>query len=175
MNVNIEEVESVLLEKKIEPNKVNEIIRALEEIAQEVATEAAKEEGEQLGEDGLPVDAGADALPKIKWETVIVLNDKEGFLKDKEIAGWVVQQEENADANLILSKLVDAAKTQNTSGKRKKSKGIIGNFVELFESLKAKSLKSKKVRIKTTDLTRVIITDGQFPGGSVPKKTDDNE
>lgn len=170
MNINIEEVEAVLLEKKIEPNKVNEIIRALEEIAKEVATEAPEEATDA---DGLPTDVGADGLPKIKWETVIVLHDKEGYLKDKEIAGWVVQQEENADAGLILSKLADAAKTQNTSGKRKKSKGIISNFVELFESLKPKFTKAKKVKIKTKDLTRVILTDGKFAGSPVPKQDDE--
>jgi hypothetical protein len=166
MKINIDEVESVLLQKKIEPTKVNEIIRELEEIAQEVAEEAAKEEG-AVDADGLPTDVGADALPKIKWETVIVLNDKEGYLKDKEIAGWVVQQEENADAGLVLSKLADAAKTQNTSGKRKKSKGIISNYVELFESLKSKFAKQKKLRIKTKDLTRVIVTDGKFSNGTI--------
>lgn len=170
MKINLEEVEAVLLEKKIEPNKVNEIIRALEEIAQEVATEEATEATDG---DGLPTDVGAGDLPKIKWETVIVLHDKEGYLKDKEIAGWVVQQEENADAGLILSKLTDAAKTQNTSGKRKKSKGIISNFVELFESLKPKFTKSKKVKIKTKDLTRVIITDGKFIGNPAPKQDAD--
>lgn len=169
MNINIEEVEAVLLEKKIEPTKVSEIIRALEDIAKEVAEETAKEEG-AVDADGLPTDVGADGLPKIKWETVIVLHDKDGYLKDKEIAGWVVQQEENADAGLILSKLADAAKTQNTSGKRKKSKGIISNYVELFESLKSKFTKAKKVKIKTKDLTRVVLTDGKFAGSPMPKQ-----
>jgi len=118
----IEEVESLLLEKKFDPAKVTEIVRELEKVAEEI-----KEDNK------------ANAAPKQKWEYVIVLHDKEGFLKDKEIAGWVVQQEADADAGTVLSKLVDAAKTQNTSGKRKK-RSVITNFVELFESLKAKFL-----------------------------------
>lgn len=171
MKINIDEVESVLLEKKIDPIKVNEIIRALEEIVKEVAVETSKEN--DVDSDGLPIDVGRENLPKTKMEYVIILADKEGYLKDKEIAGWIVQQEEGADAGLILSKLADAAKTQNTSGKRKKSKGIISNYIELFESLKPKFTKDKKVKIKTKDLIRVIITDGKFAGSPVPKQDAD--
>lgn len=140
----IEEVESLLLEKKFDPAKVTEIVRELEKVAEEI-----KEDNK------------ANAAPKQKWEYVIVLHDKEGFLKDKEIAGWVVQQEADADAGTVLSKLIDAAKTQNTSGKRKK-RSVITNFVELFESLKAKFAKEKKLRVKTKELTRVLLTDGKF-------------
>jgi hypothetical protein len=155
MNIAIEEVESVLLEKKFDPVKVQEVIHDLEEIAQELADEKAKEADVVVDPNGLPADIGADGLPKIKWEYVIVLNDKENYLKDKEIAGWVVQQEENADAGLILSKLSDAAKDQNESAKRKKNK--LASLTDIFDGLKAKFLKSKKLRIKTKDLTRVII------------------
>lgn len=156
MNIAIEEVESVLLEKKFDPVKVQEVIHDLEEIAQELADEKAKEADAAVDAAGNPVDIGADGLPKIKWEYVIVLNDKENYLKDKEIAGWVVQQEENADAGLILSKLSDAAKDQNESAKRKKNK--LTTLTDIFDGLKAKFLKSKKLRIKTKDLTRVIIS-----------------
>jgi hypothetical protein len=157
MKISIDEVESVLLEKKFDPTKVQEVIRALEEIAEEVATEVTTD---VVDENGLPVDLGSELVPKLKWEYVIVLNDKEGFLKDKEIAGWVVQQEENADAGLVVSKIMDAAKTQNETAKRKRN--YISNLVEAFESVKPKFTKEKKVRIKTKDLTRVIVTNGKF-------------
>ncbi len=155
MNIPIEEVESTLLEKHFDPVKVQEVIRDLTKIAEELASEKENEIAEVIDEDGLPADAGADGLPKIKWEYVIVLNDKENYLKDKEIAGWVVQQEENADAGLIVSKLTDAAKDQNESAKRKKNQ--LGTLEDIFDGLKTKFLKSKKLRIKTKDLTRVII------------------
>lgn len=140
MKINIEEVESVLLKKKVEQNKVSEIIKELNEIVEELKN---------------------DPKEKQKWEYVIVLHDKEGYLKDKEIAGWVVQQHENENADLVLSKLSSAAKGQNDSAKRKKS--FITNMTELFESLKPKNLvKSKGVRIKTKELTRVVLTDGKL-------------
>jgi hypothetical protein len=157
MKIDISEVESVLLQKKLEPARVQEIIRALKEIAEEVdmdPTENVVDENEQ------PIDIGGEQLPKAKWEYVIVLNDKEGHLKDKEIAGWVVQQEENADAGLIVSKVIDAAKYQNETAKRKRN--YITNLTEAFESVKSKFLKEKKVKVKTKDLTRVIITNGRF-------------
>jgi hypothetical protein len=139
----IEEVEAKLLEKHFDPIKVAEVIKELEEVAEEIKADNA-----------------ATAGPKQKWEYVIVLNDKEGFLTGKEIAGWVVQQEADADAGLILSKLKDAAKSQNEAAKRKKH--MMTNLVELFEGLKAKFTKEKKIRIKTKELTRVLITDGKF-------------
>lgn len=143
MKVSLENVEAILLEKKIEAPKVQEIIKDL--------TQAAEEEKEERQ---------AEAGPKAKWEYVIILNDKDGLLKDKEIAGWVVQQREGQDAGLVLSKLADAAKNQNESAKRKKS--MISDLVGLFEGLKAKWTKEKGVRIKSKDLTRVIITDGKL-------------
>jgi hypothetical protein len=160
LNINIEEVESVLLEKHFDPVKVAEVIKELEEIAEEVAAEKEKEAAEIPDEDGLPADIGAGDLPKTKWEYVILLNDKEGYLKDKEIAGWVVQQEENADAGLVLQKLRDAAKDQNERAKRKKN--TITTLEDLFDGLKAKFLKSKNIKIKTKDLTRVIVSNGKF-------------
>ena len=171
MKIDLEEIESVLLEKKIEPSKVQEIIRALKEIVEEVA-DATKEE--PLDADGLPTDVGADAGEKSKWEHVIVLYDKDGILKNKEIAGWVVQQQENDDAGTILTRLIDCAKTANETAKKKKN--CITDFVSLFESLKPKFMKEKKVKIKTKDLTRVLITDGKFlvssPSSSNPTSAD---
>ena len=140
MKINIDEVESVLLKKKIEQTKVAEIVKELNEIVEELKNYPKE---------------------KQKWEYVIVLNDPDGHLKGKEIAGWCVQQQETSDAGLVLSKLSGAAKNQNESAKRKKN--LITDMTELFENLKPKNLvKSKGIRIKTKELTRVIITDGKL-------------
>lgn len=154
MKVDIEEVEALLLEKKIvEPSKVQEIVRDLVKVAEEVKEENA-----------------ANKEPKAKWEWVIVLHDKDGVLAGKEIAGWVVQQKDGQDSNLVLSKLQDAAAAQNESAKRKKF--MITNFVELFEGLKSKFTKEKGVRVKTKELTRVILTDGKFVGQAPARSND---
>ena len=139
--VSIEEVESTLLENKIPADKVKTIVKQLEEVVEELKNEPKGE--------------------KVSWEHVIVLQDKDGVLKDKEIAGWVVNQHEGDDAGLILTKLSSAAKNQNEAAKRKKN--VITNMVELFEGLKPKwVVKDKKIRIKTKELTRVIVTDGKL-------------
>lgn len=142
MKVSLENVESILLQRKIEPPRVQEILRDLEQAAEE-----EKEERQ------------ANADPKTKWEYVIVLHDKDNLLAEKEIAGWVVQQREGQDAGLIVSKLSDAAKSQNETAKRRKS--MISGLVDLFHGLKPKFAKEKGLRIKTKELTRVVITDGK--------------
>lgn len=144
MKVDLENVEAILLERKVEPVKVQEIIKDL--------TQAAAEEKEERQ---------AEAGPKQKWEHIIVLNDPEGKLtsmKD-DFMGWVVQQRDGQDSGLVLSKLTDAAKNQNESAKRKKNK--ITSLIELFEGLKAKFTKEKGVRIKTKELVRVLVVNGK--------------
>lgn len=143
MKVDLSEVEAKLLENRIAPNQVQTIIRQLTEVVEEI--QAEKE---------------AEAGPKQKWEHVIVLNDPDNTLAGREIAGWVVQQEADADPVLVLGKLAEAARTQNESQKRKKN--YITDLTGLFEYLKPKFLKEKKVRIKTKELTRVLVTNGNL-------------
>jgi chromosome condensin MukBEF complex kleisin-like MukF subunit len=137
----IDEVEAILLENKIDKNKVQSIIQDLEKVVEELKNDK-------------------EVTPKSKWEHVIVLYDKDGVLKDKEIAGWVVQQKEGEDVGTILSKLSDAAKAQNEVTKKKKN--IIDDIVGLFEHLKSKWAKEKNLRVKTKELTRVLVTDGKL-------------
>lgn len=141
--VSIEEVESKLLELKVDPNKVQQIVSELEKVVEELADERKATSG-----------------PKQKWDHVIVLNDTEGLLKGKEITGWVVQKPAEDDAALVVSRLVDAAKAQNEVTRKKAN--IIDDLKSLFEHLKSKFAKEKNVRIKTKELTRVIVTEGKF-------------
>lgn len=134
----IEEVESVLLQKKLEPGKVQDIVKDLEKIVEEISEERKANAGERQ-----------------KWEYVIVLDDKDNLLKGKEIAGWVVQQHENDNAGTLLGRIRDAAKAQNESAKRKKSS--LSTMRDIFSGLKSKFTKEKKLRIKTKELTRVLI------------------
>ncbi len=138
--VSLEEIEAKMLEFKVEPATVVKIIKELEKAAEEI-----KQDKETTA-------------PKTKYEFVIVLNDKEDILKDKEIAGWVVQQQTGEDAGTILSKLSDAAKAQNDVTKKKKN--MITDLSSLFSHLKSKFTKEKNIRIKTKELVSVIISNG---------------
>jgi len=155
MKIEIEKIKTTMLENNIDEAVVDAVIAQLEaEAAEEIQPEV---EEQPTNED---LTDNSEDLPKVKYEYVIILNDKEGHLTDKEIAGWVVQQEENADAGLVLHKLKEAAKDQNEKAKRKKNS--ITTLEDLFDGLKSKFLKSKNIKIKTKDLTRVIVSNGKF-------------
>jgi hypothetical protein len=155
MKIEIEKIKTTMLENNIDEAVVDAVIAQLEaEAAEEIQPEV---EEQPTNED---LTDNSEDLPKVKYEYVIILNDKEGHLTDKEIAGWVVQQEENADAGLVLHKLKEAAKDQNEKAKRKKN--AITTLEDLFDGLKSKFLKSKNIKIKTKDLTRVIVSNGKF-------------
>jgi hypothetical protein len=155
MKIELEKIKTAMLENNIDETIVDAVIAQLEE---EAVEEIQPEIEEQPTNEDLT--DNSEDLPKIAYEYVVILNDKEGYLKDKEIAAWIVQQEENADAGLVLHKLKEAAKDQNESAKRKKN--AITTLEDLFDGLKTKFLKSKNIKIKTKDLTRVIVSNGKF-------------
>ena len=141
--VALEEVESVLLQHKVED--ASAIINDLQKIIEE-----------------LKADREAEKEDKPKWEFVVIINDASGELKaqkkDEVLTAYVVQQEDGEDAATILSKLKDAATAQNEAAKRKKSR--LNNLRDIFDGLKSKFLKEKKVKIKTKESVRVLLTDG---------------
>lgn len=139
--IDLEEVQGVLEDRKV-PNAA-EIIKDLQTILDELA--AQKE---------------AEKENKPKFEHIVVLNDPDGLLKDKDpensITAFVVQQEEGEDAGTILSKITDAANSQNEEAKSKKSR--LKNLRDIFDGLKSKYLKEKKVKIKTKEPVRVLLS-----------------
>jgi flagellin-specific chaperone FliS len=141
--VALEEVESVLLQHKVED--ASAIINDLQKIIEE-----------------LKADREAEKEDKPKWEFVVIINDASGELKaqkkDEVLTAYVVQQEDGEDAATILSKLKDAATAQNEAAKRKKSR--LNNLRDIFDGLKSKFLKEKKVKIKTKESVRILLTDG---------------
>lgn len=141
MKVDIEQIEATLLERKIDPPKVQEILKDL--------TQAVEEE---------KADRAANAVPKAKWEYLIFVNDPEKKITG-EYTGWVVQQLEGQDSGLAISKLQDAAKAQNETSKRKKN--LIKCMAELFEFLKPKLAKEKGVYVKTKEPVRVFVINGK--------------
>jgi len=138
----LEEVESVLLQHKVQ--NTTSIIEDLKQIIEEIKAEREAEKG-----------------IKSKYEFVVILNDPSGELKaqkkNETISAYIVQQEEGEDANLILSKLQDAATDQNETSKRKKNR--LENLRDIFANLKSKFIKSKKIKIKTKEPVQIILTD----------------
>jgi len=142
MKVSLENVEAILLERKVDQPTVTAILKDLTQAAEEEKAEAKNENG-----------------PKPKWEHVIVVNDPENKL-GTEFTGWVVIQQEGQDTGLVLSKLRDACKEANESSRKKKN--LLKNFGELFQSLKPKFLKERGLKIKTKNAVRVLTVNGRL-------------
>ena len=145
MKIALEEVQSVLEQHKVKDAAV--IMKDLEQILAELQAEKEAEKEE-----------------KPAYETVVVLHDPSGKLindkADEFVSAFVVQQEEGQDAGTILSRIADAAKLQNESAKRKNAR--LQNMREIFDGLKSKYLKEKKVKIKTKEPVRVLLTTGKL-------------
>ena len=139
MKIDISQIEQTLIERKVDPTKVKEIIKDLIQSAEEDKSDNS-------------------SAPKSKFEYLIIINDPENKLKD-EYTGWCIQQTEGMDAGIALSKLTDAAKTQNETAKRKKT--MLTNFGEIFDGLKPKFLKEKGLKIKTKTAVRVLSINGK--------------
>ena len=139
MNVPLEEVESVLLQHKVQDSQtiINELHRIIEELKAEKNSD-----------------------PKPKWEHIIVLHDPENKLAGMEYTGWVVQLEEGQDAGTILSKITDASRTSNDNVKKKKL--VIKTMVDAFRYLKPKWVKEKKLKLKTKEEVRVLTSNGEL-------------
>ena len=137
--VAIEEVESVLLQHKIQDTQgiISDLLKIVEELK-----------------------ADRDGDPKPKWEHVIVLHDPESKLAGQEFTGWVVQMEEGQDATTVLSKITDGVKTANDSAKKKKL--VIKTLVDAFKYLKPKFVKEKKIKLKTKEEVRVLLSNGEL-------------
>ena len=141
MKVTLEQIEATLLERKVEPVKVAEIIKDLEQAIEEEKA-----------------DREANKIPKALWEYTIIINDPDKKLGN-ELEGWIVKHLEGQDSGLLLGKLTDAAKTQNESSKKKKS--LITGFGELFSAIKTKFLKEKGLKVCTKTSVRVLTVNGK--------------
>ena len=108
MKIELEKIETVMSENGIDEAIIAAVITQLKS---EIEEEEIQSEVEDTPTNEDLTD-NSESLPRTKFEYVIVLDDKNGYLKDKEIAGWVVQQEEDADAGLILGKLKTHQKTK---------------------------------------------------------------
>ncbi len=145
--ISLEEVASVLSQRKVAEAPV--ILEDLQKILEEL--QAEKE---------------ANAEEKPKYEFVVIINDPNGVLAGREkemendLSAYIVQQEDGENANLIFGKLGDAAKSQNDVAKTKKTR--LQSMMDIFNGLKSKYLKEKKLKIKTKEAVRVLISNGKM-------------
>jgi len=140
--VSIENVEAILLDRKIDQPTVTAIIKDLEQ-----SIEEEKEDRE------------ANKLPQKKWEYIVYLNDPEGKITG-DFDAWIATYLEGTDAATVLQKLRDGAKEQNEAAKRKKNK--LTTLGEVFQGIKTKFIKDKGVKVKTKESVRVVPVNGKL-------------
>jgi molybdopterin converting factor small subunit len=140
MKYDLAQIEATLQDRKVDQPTITSIIKDLEQVAQE-----EQEEKE------------ANKLPQKKWQHVVFANDPENKI-GTETEVWVVVYEEGTDAGTVLQKLRDAGQQQNETAKRKKSR--LTTLGEVFQGVKTKFLKDKKIKIKTKESVRLIPIDG---------------
>lgn len=142
MKVDIEAVKSCAQEAKIESDKVDELLMALQQ--RKVEEDAEKEK-----------------KPVVKKEFVCLVSDPEGKLKDlEEHVAWVVQITEEDDPDFILSKVNEAAADYNVTKKGRKNP--VKSVGEAFEAVGAKHFTSREVWVKTKMPVRIVSTDNQL-------------
>lgn len=136
-----------ILASKVKPDVADEVLRALEKLAEE------KKE-----------DKVENTLPKLKNEFAIVVLDEAGEFKDKSLTGFVVKFKEGGDSGAILSKLSEAARAQNEGGSKKDKKNPLLSFTEIFSHLKSKFLKltNAGVIIQTKTPVRVLFSNNRL-------------
>lgn len=140
MKFDLPQIQATLEAQKIDQPKIAAVIHELEQVAQEEAEE--KE---------------ANKLPQKKWQFLVFANDPENKI-GTETEVWVTAYEEGTDASSVLQRLKDAGQQQNETAKRKKSR--LTTLGEVFQGVKTKFLKDKKIKIKTKESVRLIPIDG---------------
>lgn len=137
MALKIEDIEQVLREQKLDVAVIRKVIDQLEDV-----------------EEDKKADRGT-GLPKQKNQFVIVVKGDES-MKDKSLAGWVVQIPEGDDVAETLPRLKRAAVATVNAQKRKKR--AISTVAEAMQYSKRAFTKAENVNVKTKEYVQVLIT-----------------
>ena len=139
----LENVQTVLAELKIEPDKQDKILQELQKIIEDEKNERAE-----------------NKAPKSKNEFGVILYDANNELAGKEFTASVFQVKQGFDFNTVLSKISTAARNQNVAAKRKKN--VIETIGDACMYLKRKFTKEQEVNIKTKEPIRVLISSNRL-------------
>lgn len=144
MKVDIEQLEEILSKNNLEKEIIIKVVKDCQQVAVE---EKEEREGEKE--------------PKQKNQYGIILFDNFGHLNGKDFTGSVFQIPINADMNLVLGQIQDAAKEFNTTT-RKGKKNPIKNFTESIGFVSRKFFKSRNILLKNKTPVQVLVTKNDF-------------
>jgi hypothetical protein len=141
--ISIEQLQDILAEAKLAPDKQQEILDSVKAILEEEKAEKTD-----------------SVAPKAKNEFGVVLFDKNNELAGKEFTAGIFQVKEGFDQSTVLSLISEAARSQNSAAKRKKT--VIQSVGDAFQNLKRKFIKDKGINLKTKTPVRVLISNNSL-------------
>jgi len=106
-------------------------------------------------------DSGAEKLPAVKKQNVIIVSDPEGRLPKNDFVGWIVQIPEAESPSTTLDRIFRASYDYNTT---KKGRLLpVKTVGEAIEGVPAKFMKEADVWLKTKTPVLVIKTNNNIP------------
>jgi len=143
LSLSLEEIHQALKEANISPDKQDEVLIKLQNVAEELKAERA-----------------AVKLPKSKNEFGIIIFDQDGSLSGKELYGHVYSVKEGFDHKTILGRISSAIKDSNSVQKKKSN--FIDTIGQAFESLKRKFSKAYEFQPKSKQVVQVVISNNKL-------------
>lgn len=137
MSLKIEDIEQVLRDQKLDVAVIRKVVDELEAVEEEKKA-----------------DRGA-GVPKQKNQFVIVVKG-DASMKDKSLAGWVLQIPEGDDVAQTLPRLKRAAAATVNAQKRKRRP--IATVADAMQYSKRAFTKAENVQVKTKEYVQVIVT-----------------
>lgn len=141
MAIKIDDIEKVLRDQKLDVAVIKKVVTELEEIEEENKAERGT------------------GVPKLKNQFVIVVKGDES-MRDKSLAGWVVQIPEGDDVEQVLPRLKRAAAATVNAQRRKKR--AINTVADAMQYSKRAFTKLENINVKTKEYVQavVVVDDG---------------
>jgi len=136
MSLKIDDIEKVLRDQKLDVAVIKKVVTELEEIEEENKAERGT------------------GVPKLKNQFVIVVKGDES-MRDKSLAGWVLQIPEGDDVAQVLPRLKKAA--QATVNAQRRKKRPINTIADAMQYSKRAFTKLENVNVKTKEYVQAVI------------------
>lgn len=136
MSLKIDDIEKVLRDQKLDVAVIRKVVDELEAVEEENKAERGT------------------GVPKLKNQFVIVVKGDES-MRDKSLAGWVLQIPEGDDVAQVLPRLKKAA--QATVNAQRRKKRPINTVADAMQYSKRAFTKLENVNVKTKEYVQAVI------------------
>jgi hypothetical protein len=139
--ISLEQLQDVLTESKIEPEKQKEILENLQQII--------KEEKENK-----------DVVPRQKSQLGVILLDEKGELRNDNIGALIYEISATQNHDDVMANVRKSATEFNNT--KKGQKNPIKSVSEVFAHVKPKILKANGLKRKTKEIVRCLVSNNKI-------------